>query len=116
MSAIAGAVRRGCEPRRILDERTLAAHCLHVTAGEMETLVRRGVNVVHNPQSNCNNAVGIAKALATDRRRGAWSARLRRLFAPRMWDEFKTAFHVQKLRVARPASRLRRSLCRGLPE
>ena len=84
-----------------LDQRTVAAHCVHVTAAEMNTLAKRRVNVVHNPQSNCNNAVG--------------AARLRDLFqrnvlvglgsdgyTPRMWEEFKTAIHAQRLTSGDP--------------
>jgi putative selenium metabolism protein SsnA len=85
----------------VLGERTLAAHCVHVSAGDIATLARRGVNVVHNPQSNCNNAVGAAKLLELVHRGvlvGAGSDG----YSPRMWDEFKTAFHVQKLTARDP--------------
>jgi len=85
----------------VLDERTLAAHCLHVTAADMATLARRQVNVVHNPQSNCNNAVGAAK-LPELMRRGVLVGLGSDGYSPRLWDEFKTAFHVQKLRTRDP--------------
>jgi putative selenium metabolism protein SsnA len=96
----AGAVRRLCHAG-ILDERSIAAHCIHVTAGEMNSLARRGVNVVHNPQSNCNNAVGIQKLLELNRR-GVLVGLGSDGYSPRMWDEFKTAFHLQKLRARDP--------------
>ena len=44
----------------VLTDRALAAHCIHVTAGDVAALAKLGVNVAHNPQSNSNNAVGIA--------------------------------------------------------
>lgn len=69
----------------ILNERTLAAHCVHITPADRKTLARRGVNVVHNPQSNLNNGVGVAEVaknvltgLGTDG------------FSARLWDELKT--------------------------
>ena len=44
----------------ILGPNTLAAHAVHVMAPEMAELAESGATVVTNPQSNLNNAVGIA--------------------------------------------------------
>ncbi len=44
----------------VLGERSICAHCIHVDEDELEVLARTGTNVVHNPQSNMNNAVGRA--------------------------------------------------------
>lgn len=44
----------------ILGGKTIAAHCVHVDAAEIDLLASTGTAVVHNPQSNMNNAVGIA--------------------------------------------------------
>jgi len=44
----------------ILGPRSIAAHCIHVSPGEMSTLARHDTMVVTNPQSNMNNAVGTA--------------------------------------------------------
>jgi len=44
----------------ILGKKTIAAHCVHVNENEMDLLKDTGTIVVHNPQSNLNNAVGIA--------------------------------------------------------
>jgi putative selenium metabolism protein SsnA len=41
-----------------LDERTLAAHAVHVTTDEAALLAERGVTVAHNPRSNMHNGVG----------------------------------------------------------
>lgn len=46
--------------RGILGPKTIAAHCVHVDDREIALLKSTGTNVVHNPQSNMNNAVGIA--------------------------------------------------------
>jgi 5-methylthioadenosine/S-adenosylhomocysteine deaminase len=43
-----------------LNERVIAAHMVWPQAGELEILKRRGVGVVHNPQSNMKLASGVA--------------------------------------------------------
>jgi putative selenium metabolism protein SsnA len=43
-----------------LDERTVAAHGVHLDAGEIAQLAQARAFVVHNPESNMNNAVGCA--------------------------------------------------------
>jgi putative selenium metabolism protein SsnA len=54
----------GCPPlERLLREglgerRVLAAHCIHLTAGEQQLLSQHDITVLHNPRSNMNNAVG----------------------------------------------------------
>lgn len=42
----------------ILGERTIAAHCIHVSESEKDALAQTNTIVAHNPQSNMNNAVG----------------------------------------------------------
>lgn len=44
----------------ILGEKTIAAHSVHIDENEIEILASSNTNVVHNPQSNLNNSVGIA--------------------------------------------------------
>ena len=85
----------------ILNGRTLAAHAIHVTAAERRVLARSGVNVVHNPQSNCNNAVGTA-ALVELFRDGVTVGLGSDGYSPRLWEEFKTALHLQKVRARDP--------------
>ena len=95
-----GAVRRLVD-LGVLNEKSIAAHCVHVTAAERALLGRRRVNVIHNPQSNCNNAVGIADLPALARAAvcvGLGSDGC----SPRMWDEFKAAYHLQKVRARDP--------------
>jgi len=46
-----------------LGPKSLAIHCVHVDSGEMDIIQETGTVVVHNPQSNMNNAVGVAPVL-----------------------------------------------------
>lgn len=48
----------------ILGDHSIAAHCIHINRREMDLLAETGTAVVHNPQSNMNNAVGIADVIA----------------------------------------------------
>jgi len=82
------------DPFGILNDRTLAAHCIHLTAADRDTLARRHVNAIHSPQSNCNNAVGTPDVLDLSRR-GVLVGLGSDGFTPRLWDEFRTALHVQ---------------------
>jgi len=45
---------------RVLTARSLAAHCVHLDASALGKLGESGAVVAHNPQSNANNAVGVA--------------------------------------------------------
>ena len=44
----------------VLGPGTLAAHCVHVTPGDIAILARRGVGASHNPESNMKLASGTA--------------------------------------------------------
>ncbi|MFQ5811684.1 MAG: amidohydrolase family protein [Anaerolineae bacterium] len=56
----------GCAPALclddfgVLDSKTLAVHCVHLTEEEMELMVRKGVGVAHCPTSNLKLASGVA--------------------------------------------------------
>lgn len=58
--------QHGCTPVAYFDrlglltERTVAAHCVHLTENDMELLARRGVFVASNPASNMKLASGFA--------------------------------------------------------
>jgi putative selenium metabolism protein SsnA len=43
-----------------LGPQSIAAHCVHVNPSEIALLASTGTQVVHNPRSNMNNAVGTA--------------------------------------------------------
>ena len=47
----------------VLSEKSIAVHCIHITEEEMDLLKESGVAVVHNPQSNMGNAVGVSPVL-----------------------------------------------------
>lgn len=48
----------------ILGPQTITAHCVKVDEAERRILAETGTNVIHNPQSNMNNAVGTAAVLS----------------------------------------------------
>jgi putative selenium metabolism protein SsnA len=52
----------------ILGPRSIAAHCVHVNHRELDILAETQAAVVHNPQSNLNNAVGIADIVSMFKR------------------------------------------------
>ena len=52
----------------ILGLRSIAAHCVHVNRRELDILAETQTAVVHNPQSNLNNAVGIADIVSMVKR------------------------------------------------
>lgn len=65
----------GCTPTELMDrtglltKRTVAAHCVHLTDGDIDILKKRGVSVATNPVSNLKLANGIApvpKLLSAD--------------------------------------------------
>ena len=49
--------------RGVFNEKSIAVHCIHVTSDEIDMLKDSKVAVVHNPESNMGNAVGIAPIL-----------------------------------------------------
>lgn len=44
----------------VLNEKTIAVHCIHIDSEEMELIKENKSFVVHNPESNMGNAVGCA--------------------------------------------------------
>jgi putative selenium metabolism protein SsnA len=47
----------------VLSEKSIAVHCIHITGEELAMLKESKVAVVHNPQSNMGNAVGVSPVL-----------------------------------------------------
>lgn len=105
--------RYGCSPVEhldrlcLLDERTIAAHCVHVDGRDLDTLVERGVAVSHNPQSNMKISSGVAPVaqmlragvtvtVATD---GPCSNN-----DLDMWEELRTAAFLQKSATGDPCA------------
>ncbi len=50
--------------QNLFDAKVLAAHCVHIDAGEINTLARHGAGVSHNPSSNLKLASGVAPVTA----------------------------------------------------
>lgn len=44
----------------VLGKDTICVHCVHINEDEMDLIKKTDTMVVHNPQSNMNNAVGVA--------------------------------------------------------
>jgi putative selenium metabolism protein SsnA len=84
------------EKAGILGPKTIAAHCVHIDAFEMDILRETQTNVAHNPRSNMNNAVGVADVLGMLRRSinvGLGNDG----FSNDMFTEMKTTYLVHKL-------------------
>jgi putative selenium metabolism protein SsnA len=80
----------------VLGPRSIAAHCIHITPGEMDLLAETQTAVVHNPQSNLNNAVGIAKIIEM-KRRGVLLGLGTDAMTPNMLEELRVALWAQHL-------------------
>ncbi len=51
------------EKRGVSGEKSLFIHCVHIDEAEMDIISKSKTGVVHNPESNMNNAVGVTKVL-----------------------------------------------------
>ncbi len=82
--------------RFLLGKHNILVHCVHVDMQEANLIAQSGAWVTHQPRSNMNNGVGVAQVedflrmgipvcLGTDG------------FSHTMWEEWKTAYLVQKL-------------------
>lgn len=81
--------------RGVFGAKTIAAHCVHVDATEIEGLRRTKTNVAHNPRSNMNNAVGVADVLGM-LRRGINVGLGNDGFTNNQFAEMKTAYLLHK--------------------
>jgi len=87
--------------RGILGPKTIAAHCVHVQDYELDLLKETGTRVVHNPRSNMNNAVGVARVPRM--LRDAIEVGLGNDgFSNNMFSEMKTAYVLHKLAAEDP--------------
>ncbi len=80
----------------VLGPRTLAIHCVHVDQDDIEVLRETKTKVVHNPQSNCNNGVGVAPVLEM-MARGIPVGLGSDGFTTNMFDEIRMANVLHKL-------------------
>jgi len=86
----------------ILGPRSIAAHCIHVNRREMDLLAETKTAVVHNPQSNMNNAVGTANVIEL-MKRGALVGLGTDAMTTNMLEELRVALWGQHLRAANPS-------------
>jgi putative selenium metabolism protein SsnA len=80
----------------ILGTRTIVAHGVHIDAHEVELLAESGTWVTHQPRSNMNNAVGAA-SVESLLRAGIPVCLGTDGFSHTMWEEWKTAYLLQKV-------------------
>ncbi len=85
----------------ILGVQTIAAHCVHVDAYEIDTLRETGTRVVHNPRSNMNNAVGVANVLKM-LRQGLEVGLGNDGFSNNMFTEIAVTYLLHKLHAGDP--------------
>ncbi len=104
--------RHGCTPTEYLRDAgvfsvpAIAAHCVHVTDGDMEILRAHGVTVAHNPQSNMKLASGaapVARMLAAGLNVSLGTDGASSNNDLDMWDEMRSASLLGKLTAGDPA-------------
>jgi len=86
----------------ILGPQSIAAHCVHVASVETDLLAETQTAVVHNPQSNMNNAVGVANVIELVRR-GALVGLGTDAMTANMLEELRVALWGQHLRAENPS-------------
>jgi putative selenium metabolism protein SsnA len=84
----------------LLGEKSIAAHAVHVSDADIDLLAASDTFVAHNPQSNLNNAVGIADLVKLSARgvRVGTDA-----MTVNMLEEFRVALWAQHLRQDNPS-------------
>ncbi|MCY4060964.1 MAG: putative aminohydrolase SsnA [Chloroflexi bacterium] len=80
----------------IMNERTIAAHCVHIETHERDILRDRGVWVSHQPRSNMNNGVGAAD-IDSLLEAGIKLCLGNDGFSNNMWSEWKAAYLLHKV-------------------
>ena len=86
----------------ILGPRSITAHCIHVNRREMDLLAETRTAVVHNPQSNMNNAVGVANVIELAKR-GVLVGLGTDAMTTNMLEELRVALWGQHLRAENPS-------------
>jgi putative selenium metabolism protein SsnA len=80
----------------MLGPRTIVAHAVHVDAREVNLLAETGTWVTHQPRSNMNNGVGVSQ-VESIMRAGVKVCLGTDGFSSTMWEEWKTAYLLQKV-------------------
>ena len=86
----------------ILGNKSIAAHCVHINEKEMDILAGNGTAVVHNPQSNLNNAVGIADIIKMQEK-GIPVGLGTDAMTVKMTEELRVALWAQHIRNSNPS-------------
>lgn len=86
----------------LLGRHSIAAHAVHVTDADIDLLAATGTFVAHNPQSNLNNAVGIAD-LVRLAARGVRVGLGTDAMTVNMLEEIRVALWAQHLRQDNPS-------------
>ncbi len=79
-----------------LNEKSIIVHAVHVEESEIQTLAQSRAWVTHQPRSNMNNAVGVAKT-ETMLEAGIKVCLGNDGFSNAMWDEWRTAYLLHKI-------------------
>ncbi len=87
----------------VLGPKTIAAHCVHVDEREIDLLAATGTAVAHCPQSNLNNAVGVADVPALTRR-GVVVGLGTDAMTENMLEELRAALWVRHLAAGDPST------------
>jgi len=85
----------------LLGRGSIAAHAVHTTPADLDLLAASGTFVAHNPQSNQNNAVGIANVLGMVER-GVRVGLGTDAMTVNMLEEIRVALWAQHLRQEHP--------------
>lgn len=105
--------RFGCTPVEhldrlgLLDERLIAAHCVHLTDSDLRTLVERRVVVSHNPQSNMKISSGVAPVEQLRRAGACVTVATDGTCSNNdldLWEELRTATFLQKSATGDPCA------------
>ena len=89
--------------KKVLDERSILAHGIHLSEREVELLVKSGSWLTHQPRSNMNNAVGVAE-VEKMLNAGVNLCLGNDGFSNAMWQEWFFAYLIQKDHKAVPRS------------
>ncbi|BAL81030.1 putative aminohydrolase SsnA [Caldisericum exile] len=85
----------------ILKKDTLAIHCININDVEIDILNETHTTVIHNPESNMNNGVGVAPILEMDRK-GILIGLGTDGYTPSMIESVKVAYILPKLHYKDP--------------
>lgn len=85
----------------ILGDRSILAHCIHVSDAEIEQIAATRTAVVHQPTSNMNNAVGAAH-ITKLKQAGCLVGVGTDGMSANVWDDFRTASWMMRHRSGDP--------------